>query len=173
MDLEKMAAQRAREQAETSRWNTNIAVFAYALLATVLILQFSGLSIELIAAIAVIGLGGIWFIGWRRGQKIYSSIYEQELRQLRELLQDNKTIPPIMDSPLSPREIQIITYISQGYPNKQIAINLGVSQHTIRNQLSTILRKLEVADRTQAAVMAFRNGWIMSPTDSANSSDQT
>jgi DNA-binding CsgD family transcriptional regulator len=173
MDLEKMAAQRAYEQSEASRWNTNIAVLAYALLATVLILQFLGLLIEIIASIAVTGLVGIWYIGWRRGQKIYNSIYEQELRQLRELLYDNKTTPQTIDTPLSSRETKILTYISQGYPNKQIALNLGVSQHTIRNQLSTILRKLEVADRTQAAVMAFRNGWILIETDHNDYADQT
>jgi len=62
--------------------------------------------------------------------------------------------------PLSPREMEILRYIVRGYSNKEIARALGISQQTVKNHLSSILRKLAVNDRTQAAIYALRCGWI-------------
>src|SRR5205085_10454883 len=61
---------------------------------------------------------------------------------------------------LSPREIEILDQVARGNSNKIIARKLGISDQTVKNHVSAILRKLEVNDRTEAVVYALRNGWI-------------
>ena len=61
---------------------------------------------------------------------------------------------------LWPREIEIVDQVARGNSNKLIARKLGISDQTVKNHVSAILRKLEVNDRTEAVVYALRNGWI-------------
>lgn len=63
-------------------------------------------------------------------------------------------------SPLSPREIEILGYVAQGLSNKEIAGILSISDQTVKNNITSILRKLHVNDRTQAVIYALRHGWI-------------
>jgi DNA-binding NarL/FixJ family response regulator len=63
-------------------------------------------------------------------------------------------------SPLSPREMEILQYVTRGLSNKEIALSLGISQQTVKNHMTAILHKLDVEDRTQAAVYALRRGWV-------------
>ena len=63
-------------------------------------------------------------------------------------------------SPLSPREMQILQYVTRGLSNKEIASTLGISHQTVKNHMTAILHKLDVEDRTQAAVYALRHGWV-------------
>lgn len=63
-------------------------------------------------------------------------------------------------SPLSPREIEILGYVSQGLSNKEIASIISISDQTVKNNITSILRKLHVNDRTQAVIYALRHGWI-------------
>jgi DNA-binding NarL/FixJ family response regulator len=63
-------------------------------------------------------------------------------------------------SPLSPREIEILGFVSQGLSNKEIASILHISDQTVKNNITSILRKLRVNDRTQAVIYALRHGWI-------------
>lgn len=63
-------------------------------------------------------------------------------------------------SPLTPREIEILDYVAQGNSNKEIAYQLGISDQTVKNHITSILRKLAVNDRTQAVIFALRHGWI-------------
>lgn len=62
--------------------------------------------------------------------------------------------------PLSEREMEILEQITKGRSNKEIAFELGISRQTVKNHMTSILRKLAVNDRTQAAVYALRHGWI-------------
>jgi DNA-binding NarL/FixJ family response regulator len=62
--------------------------------------------------------------------------------------------------PLSPREMEILQQIALGRSNKEIAYHLGISRQTVKNHMTSILRKLAVDDRTQAALYAVRRGWI-------------
>ena len=55
--------------------------------------------------------------------------------------------------------------IAQGMTNKQVAYALSISEQTVKNHMSSILRKLSVNDRTQAVVYAMRQGWIRMPED--------
>jgi DNA-binding NarL/FixJ family response regulator len=66
-------------------------------------------------------------------------------------------------APLSPREVQILDNIAQGMTNKEVAYTLAISEQTVKNHMSSILRKLSVNDRTQAVVYAIRQGWIKGP----------
>lgn len=61
---------------------------------------------------------------------------------------------------LSSREMEILKLITRGLSNKEIAKELGISRQTVKNHMTSILRKLAVNDRTQAAVYALRRGWI-------------
>jgi len=63
-------------------------------------------------------------------------------------------------APLTHRETQILKYISGGNSNKQIAHILQISEQTIKNHVSAILRKLNANDRAHAVALALRNGWI-------------
>ncbi len=62
--------------------------------------------------------------------------------------------------PLSPREMEILQFVTRGMSNKQIALELGISHQTVKNHMTSILKKLDVEDRTQAAVYALRRGWV-------------
>jgi NarL family two-component system response regulator LiaR len=66
---------------------------------------------------------------------------------------------------LSPRELEVLRLLARGLNNADIAGQLHLSEGTVRNYVSTILDKLDVADRTQAAVLALRCGLL---TDNPN-----
>jgi DNA-binding NarL/FixJ family response regulator len=61
---------------------------------------------------------------------------------------------------LTQREKQILNYVAGGNTNKQIAHVLNISEQTIKNHVSAILRKLNANDRAHAVVLAIRHGWI-------------
>ena len=61
---------------------------------------------------------------------------------------------------LTEREREVLAYIAQGASNKAIAACLGISQQTVKNHMTSIFRKLGVSDRTEAAIVALRRGWI-------------
>ncbi len=63
-------------------------------------------------------------------------------------------------SPLTPRESQILEYVARGNANKRIAERLNISEQTVKNSFSTIMRKLGANDRTHAVVIGLRNSWI-------------
>jgi len=63
-------------------------------------------------------------------------------------------------SPLTPRETQILNYMAKGYLNKQIAGMLDISEQTIKNHVTSMLRKLDANARTQAVITAVRRGII-------------
>jgi DNA-binding NarL/FixJ family response regulator len=62
--------------------------------------------------------------------------------------------------PLSNREMEVLSHLTRGLSNKEIASQLGISHQTVKNHVTAILRKLGVDDRTQAAVYALRRGWF-------------
>lgn len=81
------------------------------------------------------------------------------LRAVEKLAPDRENVLDHF-APLSTREMEILTYITRGASNKEIAYTLKISQQTVKNHISNVLRKLLVEDRTQAAVLALRRGWI-------------
>lgn len=85
-------------------------------------------------------------------------VAEQVLHQFQEL--SWRTEAEGFISPLTPREQEILNYIAQGYPNKQIAAELDISEQTIKNHVTSILRKLNANARTEAVVVAIKQGLI-------------
>jgi DNA-binding NarL/FixJ family response regulator len=62
--------------------------------------------------------------------------------------------------PLSEREMEVLNCVVDGMSNKEIAGMLGISHQTVKNHITSILRKFNVEDRTQAVVYALKRGWV-------------
>jgi len=169
--VEQQVAKRANEKALSARWNVNIVIFANAVFVAVVLMGIEGVAIEILAPVAVVGLSMIWLVSWLRWKRLYHQFYEQELSQIEEVSRNEEDeVPRVeekvtpIESPLSLREMQILSLIASGYVNKQVATEFGISEHTIKNHMTHILEKLDVCDRTHAVVIAMQNGWI-SPDD--------
>jgi NarL family two-component system response regulator LiaR len=78
-------------------------------------------------------------------------------RLLRTLARDDAPAPAVPDS-LTPRERQVLCLIAAGRSNKRIALELGVAEKTVKTHVGHVLAKLDVSDRTQAALVAVRAG---------------
>jgi two-component system response regulator DegU len=83
-------------------------------------------------------------------------VAKQVLNQFRGM---GRTLEGIV-APLTNRETQILTYIAEGNSNKEIARILEISEQTIKNHVSAILRKLNANDRAHAVALALHSGWI-------------
>jgi DNA-binding NarL/FixJ family response regulator len=73
--------------------------------------------------------------------------------------------------PLSEREMQVLESVVTGLSNKEIASQLGISHQTVKNHVTSILRKFGVEDRTQAVVYALKHGWVRMKTSGARPED--
>jgi DNA-binding NarL/FixJ family response regulator len=111
-----------------------------------------------------------------RGEYVINDVVLEEprvasrvLTQFRNLPQAVSATPEAADfpifTPLSDREIEVLERIAAGGSNKEIADSLGISTQTVKNHISSILRKLSLNDRTQAVLFALRRGWIETPTE--------
>ncbi|MBC8161887.1 MAG: response regulator transcription factor [Roseiflexaceae bacterium] len=108
-----------------------------------------------------------------RGEYVINDVVLEEpkvasrlLSQFRNLPQDVSSTPDAdfpLFTPLSDREIEVLERIAEGGSNKEIADTLGISTQTVKNHISSILRKLSLNDRTQAVIYALRRGWIETP----------
>ena len=61
---------------------------------------------------------------------------------------------------LTKRELEVLIQVANGMFNKEIATTLNISERTVKNHLSNIFKKIEVSDRTQAAVFAIKNSIV-------------
>jgi DNA-binding NarL/FixJ family response regulator len=87
------------------------------------------------------------------------------LSEFRQLTGDTEEdheplLPQSPKLPLSVREIEVLDCVAQGFSNKEIAEELFITEQTVKNHMTSVLRKLEVEDRVQAVLCAVRNGWI-------------
>ncbi len=100
-------------------------------------------SEELIKAIDRVSAGEAVF---------HPSVTQKLLGQFRQLTKSRENRPH-----LTPRELEVLTCITQGKSNKEIAALLYISEKTVKNHLTNIFRKIGVEDRTQAALYAVKN----------------
>jgi DNA-binding NarL/FixJ family response regulator len=99
------------------------------------------LSEDLIRAVREVNAGRAW-------------LHPQAQRQMLEWMRR----PPSQIDSLTARERSVLGLLAEGQSNKQIARNLGLTAGTVKGYVSQVLEKLGVADRTQAALLAHREG---------------
>ena len=71
-----------------------------------------------------------------------------------------ETNEPTERGPLTERESEVLDLLAKGLANKQIAVSLGISEHTVKFHVSSIYTKLNVTNRTEAVREGLRGGWI-------------
>jgi DNA-binding NarL/FixJ family response regulator len=69
---------------------------------------------------------------------------------------------------LTRREREVLEHAALGMSNRQIGDELSIAEQTVKNHLSSAMRKLRIHDRTQAVVMALGEGWILMPIGEGN-----
>lgn len=79
------------------------------------------------------------------------------LKMMQELNKPPAHLPPTKD-PLTAREVDILRLVARGFTNQEIADKLFLSERTVRTHISNILSKLHLANRTQVALYALREG---------------
>ncbi|KAB2334554.1 response regulator transcription factor [Cytobacillus depressus] len=82
---------------------------------------------------------------------------ELRMRQMKEE-RSSDHLPPSSLSELTSRELEVLRLLGQGLNNKEIADRLFITEGTVKNHVSNIIQKLELRDRTQAAIFAVRYG---------------
>jgi len=86
-----------------------------------------------------------------------ASLHPTIARKLIRELNQPARLPPA-EEPLSEREIEVLRLVAQGLSNQEIADRFVISERTVRTHVSSILAKLHLASRTQAALYALRQG---------------
>lgn len=86
-----------------------------------------------------------------------SSLHPAIARKLIRELNRPSTLPQ-SDEPLTEREVEVLVNVAQGLSNQEIADDLVISERTVRTHVSNILSKLQLANRTQAALYALKEG---------------
>lgn len=98
-----------------------------------------------------------------------SSSRDDLLKAIRAVSRGEQSLPPDiaqrlkdrqLEPEITPREREILTLITRGNANKEIAANLGISEDTVKQHVSRILVKLKVNDRAQATAEAIRRGLV-------------
>jgi NarL family two-component system response regulator LiaR len=87
-----------------------------------------------------------------------SSLHPVIARKLIRELNRPATNLPQTDEPLTEREVEVLVFVARGYSNQEIADGLVISERTVRTHVSNILSKLHLANRTQAALYALKEG---------------
>ena len=87
------------------------------------------------------------------------AVAERVLRQFQKMASMGLAMEKVA-TPLTERETQILSCIANGSSNKRVAHVLGISQQTIKNHVSAILRKLNANDRAHAVALAICNQWV-------------
>ncbi|MGJ7509039.1 response regulator transcription factor [Variovorax sp. GT1P44] len=73
---------------------------------------------------------------------------------------DAAPVTPVADTALTPRELEVLALMAEGASNKAIARRLGISMHTAKFHVGSLLDKLDATGRTDAVAQAVRQGVI-------------
>lgn len=104
---------------------------------------------ELSAAVRALGEGL-----WAGSPVLLQNLFERQLASLFE------GADPLVD-PLTAREREVLQLVAEGLANKQIALSLEISEHTVKFHLSSLYAKLGVTSRTEAIRAGARRGWVV------------
>ncbi len=161
---------RARRKGQALTWNRNTLLATYAVLTATIVLALRVHNELVIAPASVLGLVFIWAFNYLQVKKLHAENLEEEVRDYERLLSSRPTAPERDDtlvrpvtpvkSPLSEREAEVLSEIATGKSNKQAALDLYISEQTVKNHIKHIFTKLDVGDRTSAILLGVRNGWI-------------
>jgi two-component system NarL family response regulator len=108
-------------------------------------------SAQIVAAIEAI---------YRGESLIHPSVASKILAEFSALAQKKGKRPSWVEHDLTDREITVLRLVADGKTNKEIANSLNLSEKTVKNHVRNIFHKLQVFDRTQAAILAIRKGII-------------
>lgn len=108
-------------------------------------------SAQIVAAIRAV---------YRGESLIHPSVASKILAEFSLLAQKKGKKPSWVEHDLSEREITVLKLVAEGKTNKEIANVLDLSEKTVKNHVRNIFHKLQVYDRTQAAILAIRKGLI-------------
>jgi NarL family two-component system response regulator LiaR len=87
-----------------------------------------------------------------------AQLHPQVTKKLMDQLARPQTRPVAIPDELTARELEVLRLIAQGLNNRQVAQALTISAKTVKTHVSNILGKLHLADRTQAAIYAYKQG---------------
>lgn len=110
------------------------------------VLSMDAAEDELLTAVRALSLG----------LNIAPSEYLEPLLTPYSLTEEDELIDP-----LTPRETEVLELLAQGLANKQIALALDISEHTVKFHISAVYRKLGVTNRTEAVRMGMRLGLVL------------
>ena len=88
------------------------------------------------------------------------SFIQPELTPILKVKLEEKSNQVNEDDSLTKREIEVLKLLAEGLFNKEIAYMLAISEKTVKNHVSNIFKKINVSDRTQAAVYAIKNNFV-------------
>ena len=90
------------------------------------------------------------------------------LERIVDAMRDSTAVEHLPANPLSPRELDVLAHVATGSRNREIARRSRISEHTVKNHLSSIFHKLGVPNRTRAVTYATRHGWLVLGGDIAD-----
>jgi DNA-binding NarL/FixJ family response regulator len=94
-------------------------------------------------------------------QAVNAGLVVIEGGSLTALLRELRPASEALSEPLSDRELEVLNLIAEGQSNKLIAHSLGISEHTVKTHVASILTKLGAGSRTEAVSQAIRRGLVM------------
>jgi NarL family two-component system response regulator LiaR len=101
----------------------------------------------------------------RRAARGESVLHPQVAARVIQSVQHGSDRPPNPYVDLTEREQEVLRLVADGLTNAQIAAALGIGEKTVKGHVSNVLGKLYLEDRTQAAVFAWREGFVRRPTE--------
>lgn len=102
------------------------------------------------------------------GSYLHPKVTHNLVKEYRRLASDEGANPDAIHAPeirrplhlLTRRECEVLQLLADGQSNRTIGETLYISEKTVKNHVSNILQKMNVNDRTQAVVLAIKNGWV-------------
>lgn len=167
----KLLRKSAKERAASQRWSITSVVLLVAIFIIIILLNFQPVNRWLIAGIALLGLIILWIFTTIRSRRLEKNFYREELAECEKILpsgpqQVSEAQPKVQtEIPLTARELDILTQIAEGKTNKAIAHDYNINESSVKNQVSRILRKLDVGNRTEAVLLALSKGWLKKDSD--------